>query len=92
VGAGARILGNITVGNDVYVGANSVVLTDVPDHATVVGIPGRIVKLAGERVSQAAALDHIHLPDPIRDRLNDLQRQIDQLRGCCEDENPPGEP
>lgn len=45
IGAGARVLGNITVGNDVVIGANAVVLQDVPDRATVVGIPGRVVKI-----------------------------------------------
>ena len=44
VGVGAKILGNITIGNNVRIGANAVVLTDVPDNATVVGIPGRIIE------------------------------------------------
>lgn len=79
VGTGAKILGNITIGNDVYVGANSVVLMDVPDNCTVVGIPGRVVKMAGQAVHPAKALDHIHLPDPVRDRLLDLQADIERL-------------
>ena len=79
VGAGAKILGNITLGNNVYVGSNSVVLTDVPDDCTVVGIPGRIVKARGEKVSPGKALDHIHLPDPVRDRLMDLEAKLNEL-------------
>ncbi|MCB2155137.1 serine O-acetyltransferase [bacterium] len=79
VGTGAKILGNITIGNDVYVGANSVVLTDVPDGCTVVGIPGRIVRQKGKRLHPAAALDHIHLPDPVRDLLRDMQDRVDKL-------------
>jgi len=79
VGAGAKVLGNITLGNNAYVGSNSVVLTNVPDDCTVVGIPGRIVKARGEKVSPGKALDHIHLPDPVRDRLLDLEAKLNEL-------------
>lgn len=75
VGAGAKVLGNITLGNDVYIGSNSVVLQDVPDHCTVVGIPGRIVRIAGERVP----LDHTHVPDPVRDRFQELEARLKEL-------------
>ena len=46
IGSGAKVLGNITVGNDVKIGANSVVLKDIPNRATVVGVPGKIVKIS----------------------------------------------
>ncbi|MEQ8821689.1 MAG: serine O-acetyltransferase EpsC [Sumerlaeia bacterium] len=81
VGGGAKVLGNITLGDYVYVGANSVVLTDVPEDCTVVGIPGKIVKAAGKRLRPCDALDHIHLPDPVRDRILSLEEQI---RTLCE--------
>jgi serine O-acetyltransferase len=80
VGAGAKVLGPITVGDYVKIGANSVVLQDVPDHSTVVGIPGRIVRIKDERVADEALMDHIHIPDPIADKLIELQVQIDGLK------------
>jgi len=77
VGAGAQVLGNITIGRGSYIGANSVVIKDVPPDATVVGVPGRIVSIAGERV--AVSLHHDRLPDPILERLAQLQREIEKV-------------
>ena len=86
VGAGAKVLGPITIGDYVKVGANAVVLQDVPDHSTVVGIPGKIVRIKDERVAEDALMDHIHIPDPIADRFIDMQVQIDALRKELEEE------
>jgi len=78
VAAGAHVLGSITIGESSKVGAGSVVLKDVPPHSTVVGIPGRVVIRDGERVKQN--LDHHKLPDPISDRCDILQKEIDELK------------
>ncbi|WP_343751473.1 serine O-acetyltransferase [Lentibacillus halophilus] len=75
---GAKVLGNITIGNSSKVGAGSVVLKDVPDHSTVVGVPGQVVVQNGEKVKKN--LDHHKLPDPVADRCQQLQEDIDALR------------
>ncbi len=80
VGAGAKILGSFTVGNNVNIGANAVVLSDVPDNSTVVGIPGRIIKINGEKVDEYIKnLNHTVLPDPIQEELMELEKKIKQV-------------
>ncbi|MDD5645483.1 MAG: serine O-acetyltransferase [bacterium] len=78
IGAGAKVLGNIIIGDNSYVGANAVVLKDVPPDSTVVGIPGTVVKEKGKKVT-GINLDHIHLPDPIAERLSLLQKEIEHI-------------
>jgi len=78
IGAGAKVLGNITIGNDSMVGANAVVIRDVPAHSTVVGVPGRITRTK-DRHFPGIKLDHTHLPDPLAERLELLQHEIDAL-------------
>ena len=77
VGAGAKVLGNIHIGSDTRIGANSVVLCDVPSHSTVVGIPGRVVRR--RKGDENDALSHQNLPDPTMDLLQQLARRIDAL-------------
>ncbi|WHI57190.1 serine O-acetyltransferase [Mammaliicoccus lentus] len=76
--AGAKVLGNIEVGSNVNIGANSVVLKDVPDYSTVVGIPGRIVKQDGMKVGKN--FNHTNLPDPIYEQLKELERQLEKTK------------
>lgn len=82
VGAGAKILGPIKIGNGVKIGANSVVLKSIPDYAIVVGVPGRIIKKRILRVEEEGvveALDH-RVPDPIEERLKEITEQIERLK------------
>lgn len=76
VGSGAKILGNITIGNCVKVGAGSVVIKPVPDYSTVVGIPGRIVR---GNVAIPEALEHGKLPDPEGQAIDDLTARVKEL-------------
>jgi len=81
VGAGAKVLGNIRIGNHVKVGAGSVVVHPVPDHCTVVGVPAEIVRKEGQKVG-AINLDHGDLPDPLKalkNRIRSLQREMDSI-------------
>jgi len=76
VGTGAKILGNIKIGDNVQIGANAVVIRDVPPSSTVVGVPGRITKREGKKIP-GVSLDHTKLPDPLAQALNKLQHEID---------------
>lgn len=76
IGTGARILGSFRVGANSRIGAGAVVLREVPPNSTVVGNPGRVVVQNGVRTDQ---LDMIHMPDPVANMFDQLQRQIDKL-------------
>lgn len=78
IATGAKVLGSITIGEYSKVGASSVVLKDVPDRSTVVGIPGRVVVQDGKPVRKK--LDHHKLPDPVSDECDRLQTEINELR------------
>jgi serine O-acetyltransferase len=90
VGAGAKILGGITIGDNVKIGANSVVLKNVAANSTVIGVPARVIKTQGERLPDAT-MDHINLPDPISDRFLALEQELIELRKKLEnrDDSPP---
>ncbi len=77
IGAGARILGNITIGENSRIGAGSVVLRDVPENSTVVGVPGHIVLRNGKRV---VITDPKQIKDPLSEALVALAMRVDELR------------
>ena len=86
VGAGAKVLGNITIGDDVNIGANAVVVRDVPSNSTVVGVPGRIAKMEGKKFP-GINLNHTSLPDPLTQALEKLQGEIDHIESELKDWN-----
>ena len=85
IGAGAKLLGNIRIGNNCRIGANSVVLRDIPEDSTVVGVPGRIVLRNGKRI---VITEPMQIKDPLSEALmavatqvRDLQRTVQELAG-----------
>lgn len=78
ISTGAKVLGSLTIGESSKIGGGAVVIKDVPDHSTVVGVPGRVVVQNGEKVR--TDLDHHKMPDPIADRCTELQTEVDELK------------
>jgi serine O-acetyltransferase len=76
VSAGAKVLGSISIGNNVIIGAGAVVINPVPDDCTVVGVPGKIVRIKGEKVL-SDEFHRMNLPDPVNDLILDLKSRID---------------
>jgi serine O-acetyltransferase len=79
IAAGAKVLGSFRVGDFSRIGAGAVVLGEVPPHATVVGVPGRVVKEGGKRVAESINLDHANLPDPVETACRTMLQRIHQL-------------
>ena len=88
VGSGAKVLGNISIGDHVKIGAGSVVVKPVPDHSTVVGVPGRIVRQRGEKAQETEddVLQHGRLPDPVMQLIEELTRRVQQLEARSQEE------
>ncbi len=78
IATGAKVLGSITIGENSKIGAGSVVLKEVPPNSTVVGVPGRVVIQDGRRIKKD--FNHCDLPDPVSDRLREMQDELGQLR------------
>ena len=78
VSAGAKVIGSFTIGENSKIGAGSVVLEEVPPNCTVVGVPGRIVKMDNKKVPRSD-MDQIHLPDPVLDDLKTLQKEYTEV-------------
>lgn len=78
IGTGAKILGPVTIGNNVRVGANSVVVNDIPPNSVVVGVPGKIISRKGEKIEKID-LRHGDLPDPLAITISSLEKRIREL-------------
>ncbi|MBO4299557.1 MAG: serine O-acetyltransferase [Clostridia bacterium] len=84
VGSGAKVLGPFRVGDHSKIGAGAIVLKEVPPRCTVVGNPGRVVRMNDERVD--IDLDQVNLPDPVKERIVALEARLEELEHCmnCE--------
>lgn len=85
IGANATVLGNITIGHDVRVGAGSVVTKDVPNNCTVVGVPGQITKRDGVNIDKKEVLRHDDIPDCFGKEISKLQSEVDRLNNIIKD-------
>ncbi len=83
ISAGAKVLGPFKIGDNSRVAAGAVVLSEVPPNSTVVGVPARVVKQDGKRV----ALDQIHIPDPVKQKMDSLEERIVQLESLLKEKN-----
>ena len=81
IGAGAKVLGPMYIGDNSKVAANAVVLTEIPENSTAVGIPAKVVKREGVRVDQ---LDHVHIPDPVAQQIRRLEEKLASLESELE--------
>ena len=85
VGSGAKVLGPFKVGDNARIAAGAVVLTEVPENATAVGVPAKIVRLNGEKVGCSSTnLDQIHYKDPVAEQLSDIEKRINELKDAFE--------
>ena len=80
IGTGAKVLGPIKVGDNSRIAANSVVLKEIPEDSTAVGIPARVVKIAGHKVNYAQEVDQVSVSDPISAELTALRAELDALK------------
>ncbi len=83
IGAGAKVLGPITIGANTNVASGAVVLQDIPENSTAVGVPAQVVRRNGVRIDN---LDQIHVPNPVQEEIERLQGQIDELTALLEQE------
>ena len=85
ISAGAKVLGPFKIGDNSRVAAGAVVLEEVPPNCTVVGVPARIVRQDGKKVGCAQSLDQIHIPDPVKQKMECLEKRLKELEKqvCC---------
>ena len=83
VGAGAKVLGPFRIGDNTKIASNAVVLEEIPDNCTAVGIPAKIVRKEGKKVE--TDLDQIHIPDPVAQEIKRLEARLSELEGQLAD-------
>ena len=80
IGTGAKVLGPIKVGDNSRIAANSVVLREIPEDSTAVGIPARVVRIAGQKVNFAGEVDQVSVADPVSAELAALRAEVEELK------------
>ena len=85
IACGAQVLGPFTVGEGARIAANAVVLSEVPPEATAVGVPARVVRVAGEKVDYATQVDQIHVTDPVQKELQAISSRLEWLEKMLDD-------
>ena len=80
IGAGAKVLGPFTVGDNSRIAANSVVLSEIPPDSTAVGVPAKVVRIAGKKVNYVGDVDQVSVSDPVSTELAALRRELNELR------------
>ena len=79
VGSGAKVLGPVNLGSNTKIASGAVVLRDIPENSTAVGMPAKVVRQSGKKVTDANDLDQIHIPDPVSKELCAMERKISAL-------------
>ena len=86
VSAGAKVLGPFKVGDNSRIASNAVVLSEIPPDATAVGVPARVVRIAGEKVDYAGQVDQIHVTDPVQKELQALNSRLEWLEQLLDEQ------
>ena len=86
VGTGAKILGPFKVGDGARIASNAVVLSEIPAEATAVGVPARVVRIAGEKMNYAADVDQIHITDPVQKELQAISSRLEWLEQLLDEQ------
>ena len=89
ISTGAKVLGPFKVGDGARIAANAVVLKEIPENATAVGVPARVVRIAGEKVNFAERVDQVSVPDPVQKELQALQSRLELLEQMMDREHTP---
>ena len=87
VSTGAKVLGPFKVGDGARIAANAVVLSEIPPEATAVGVPARVVRIAGEKVDFASSVDQIHVTDPVQKELQALSSRLEWLENYIDEQH-----
>ncbi|MCI2105998.1 MAG: serine O-acetyltransferase [Intestinimonas sp.] len=85
IACGAKVLGPFKVGDNSRIASNAVVLQEIPPDSTAVGVPARVVRVAGEKVDYAAQVDQIHVTDPVEKEMQAVQSRLEWVERLLEE-------